>query len=172
MDDLTRVRYTTKYFELLQGLTRLPMSIAMILYALLNLAGFGDWFTKWQPISGLIAILGIFIPTYFIEKYYKQRYGTVKKTSSQRRWEVMFVLIYSFIFGIVINIDDRQDIPIMLVALVTALLFAYGYLKLDKLLKPMLWSAAVFLFLAMIPIFGWQTVFSDQWIMVFLLVFG
>lgn len=172
MDDLTRIRYTTKHFESLQGLTMLPFAIAFALYALLNLAGYGDWFTKWQPISSTIAMVLTFIPVHFIGKYYQQKYGIVRKGRSQRIREMAAMLPFMIIFGIAVNIDDRQATPIMLIALISAVLFAYGYFHLDKLLHSMLWSALIFLLLAIVPVLGWDIPFLEQWLMIFVFVFG
>lgn len=80
--DLERVRYVTENYENLQGLTRVPIGLALlIVWAFFLISGFE---ISSQPVADIFITLsllagGVLILLFFrIRKYYTRRYGRVR----------------------------------------------------------------------------------------------
>jgi hypothetical protein len=165
MQDIQKVRFLTLNYSKLQGLKGFPLGLLLLLNVL--------WVNNQRGLARNITLPLLFamvsgVLYWWIDRYYKIRYGRVESTSRQKRLDY-FVAVLGGIAGLAaFIIDISYHLPVSMVGLVFAAAILVEYLRISRLGKStyFLWqmviSFGIILGANLLPLFGlhglWQVI--------------
>jgi len=158
MEDLKRTRVITANYRALQGLRLLPWLLWLLLiFSTDTLNAVGPSSTQFFSYQCLFIIPGIAIPwalSRLIANYYTRTFGQVERLPRDRLVESLFGIVLMAGMYVAILVDAQQRLPVSLLGLVVAVYMFVQWWTTGRFLSHTLLFAALFVGLALLPLFG------------------
>jgi len=158
MEALKRTQIITANYRALQGLRLLPWSLWLLLIVITDtLNAVGPSSTQFFGYQCLFIIPGIAIPwalSRLIGNYYTRTFGQVERLLRDRLVESLFGIVLMAGMYIAILVDAQQFLPVSLLGLVIAAFLLIQWWTTGRFLSHALLFAALFVGLALLPLFG------------------
>jgi hypothetical protein len=163
MQDLQKTWFITFNYSNLQGLKAVPLGLLLLVVVYWANSQHGPASNLSLPI---LVSLGAAILYWWVDRYYKTRYGRVERTWKQTRAEYIVGILGCIVALPAIYVDLTHNYPVSMVGLVFALAFVVEYLRIHRLgriayfLWQMVISFVIVLGVNLLSIFGldgwWQ----------------
>ncbi len=163
MEDVKKIRFLTLNYSKLQGLKSFPIGLLLLVTVLWANVQHGPARNLTLP---LLFGIGAAILYWWIDRYYKIRYGRVDSTSRQKRVD-FFTAVLGGIAGLAAFITDTTyHLPVSMVGLVFVVAILVEYLRIRRLVKSayslwqMIISMSIVLGASLLPLFGLKNVWQ------------
>jgi hypothetical protein len=126
MEDLQKIRFLTVNHSKLQGLKSIPVSLLLLATVLWANFRQGPSSNLTLPLSFALVSAILY---WWINRFYKLRYGQVERTAGQKRWDFITGILAGIAGLGAFMIDTAYTIPVSMVGFVfaAAILFEYLY---------------------------------------------
>lgn len=165
MKDLEKARFITKNYQALQGLVLVPLGGFMVIFGIGRLLGIPG-FQQGDCSLMLIAFPIVIALTLAARKYYRQRFGEVRReTSKKESWLVLGSVGGWFLLSM-LDMTLLGNLPVSFTMLGFALFFAMIAYASDGRRLHYYFLAAGLVFIAFLPLLdvvGKMDLFSGQW---------
>jgi hypothetical protein len=163
MQDIQKIRFLTINYSRLQGLKGVPLGLLLLLTVLWANIQHGPARNFTPPI---LFALGAAVLYWWIDRYYRIRYGNVESTHQQKREDYLIAVLGGIVGLAAVYIDLTHRLVISMVGLVFAAAVLFEYMRIFRLGKNayFLWqfviSIAIILGANLLPLFDlkglWQ----------------
>jgi hypothetical protein len=165
MQDVQKIRFLTLNYSKLQGLKSFPIGLLLLVTVLWANVQRGQARNITLP---LLFVIGTSLLYWWIDRYYKIRYGRVESTSRQKRVDYFTGVLGGIAALAAFVMDTTYRLPVSMVGLVFVGVILVEYLRIRHLansaysLWQMIISFSIVLGASLLPLFGlkniWQAV--------------
>jgi hypothetical protein len=164
MQDVQKIRFLTLNYSKLQGLKSFPIGLLLLVTVLWANVQHGP---ARNLILPLLFGIGAAILYWWIDRYYKIRYGRVETTTRQKRMDFFTGVLGGIAALTAFYIDTTYHLLVSMVGLVFVVVILVEYLRIRRLVKSayslwqMIISFGIVLGASLLPLFGLKNIWQE-----------